>query len=219
MNPRDEAARDNLGLVHACCKRFRGRGIEYEELYSAGCLGLVKALNRFNPELGLQFSTYAVPVILGEIRALFRSGGAVKVSRSIKELSLKISRESAAFEAENGREPTVGELSDRLDTTPEKVNEALGASRLPMSLTGESEGEEREFDLPCEDMTERLTEKLALREEILLLSPEDRSLIILRYYRHKTQTETASILRLTQVQVSRREKKILGKLRERISNE
>lgn len=218
MKDRDKIVEENLGLVHACCKRFKNRGIEYDDLYSAGCMGLVKAVNNFNPELGLQLSTYAVPVILGEIKRLFRDGGTVKVSRSLKELSLKITKASSHFQSQNGRCPTVKELAKLLDTTCEKITEALNASKLPLSLTADCDEENRQLDLPCdEDSMDKLTEKLALEQVIKQLKNNDRKIIELRYYKHKTQSQTAKELDMTQVQVSRREKKILGYMRQKLS--
>lgn len=111
---REQRICDNIGLVHSCARRFMSRGIEYDDLFQAGCMGLVKAADGFEEERGLKFSTYAVPVILGEIRRLFRDGGTVKVSRSLKELSMRASRERDAFTAREGREPTIGELADLL---------------------------------------------------------------------------------------------------------
>ena len=133
--PREEFIQNNLGLVHSCAGRFRGRGIEYEELYAAGCLGLVKACEGFDPSRGLCFSTYAVPVILGEIKKLFRDGGTVKVSRSLKELGLKINAERERCLKRTGVEPGVNELAETLDTTPEQVALAIRASMPVLSLT------------------------------------------------------------------------------------
>lgn len=218
MNERDKIVEDNLALVHACCKRFRNRGIEYEELFSAGCVGLVKAVNNFNPDLKLQLSTYAVPVILGEIKRLFRDGGTVKVSRSLKELSLKINRETQVFQDKFGRSPTVSELSKNLCVPEEKVADAINASRYPISLTNSGEDDEnRQIDLPTDDIMDKLTEKLALSEVINLLSNDDKKIIELRYFKFQTQSETAKVLNMTQVQVSRREKKILTFMREKLS--
>ena len=131
---RKELIEQNLGLVHACANRFRGRGIEYEELYSAGCLGLVKAADGFREELGFAFSTYAVPAVLGEIRRLFRDGGAVKVSRSLKERSREAVKLSEKLTKENGREPTVTELSKILGIDCFAVSELLNISLPPVSL-------------------------------------------------------------------------------------
>ncbi len=218
MNLRDKTVENNFGLVHACCKRFKNHGIEYDDLFSAGCLGLVKAVDRFNPDLGLQLSTYAVPVILGEIKGLFRESGTVKVSRSLKELSLKITRASSEFENENQRFPTVSELAKILDTTVEKINDALNSAKIPLSLTAENDDDEnRQIDLPQEDTIDKLTERLAVKQVIKELDNMDRKIIELRYYMHKTQTETAKELNMTQVQISRREKKILTFMRQKLS--
>ncbi len=134
----DEFAERNMGLVHALANRFRGRGIEYEELVSAGCMGLVKAARGFDESRGLCFSTYAVPVILGEIKRLFRDGGTVRVSRTVKELSLKIAAYREKCTAD-GRDPTVGEIADHLGETVESVTEAIAASRPALSLTAADE--------------------------------------------------------------------------------
>lgn len=214
----DKMVEDNLALVHACCKHFRNRGIEYEELYSAGCMGLVKAVNRFNPDLKLQLSTYAVPVILGEIKRLFRDGGTVKVSRSLKELSLKINSETKKFTEKHDRTPTVEELSKILGEHEEKIADAINSARYPLSLTNSYEDDDnRQIDLPSDDIMEKLTEKLALNEVLKLLNREDKKIIELRYFKYRTQCETAKVLNMTQVQVSRREKKILLFLREKLA--
>lgn len=214
---RDAFAEQNLGLVHLCVKRFRGRGIEYDDLYSAGCVGLIKAIDAFDESRGVQFSTYAVPVILGEIKRLFRDGGAVKVSRSLKELSLKVVREKENFMKLYAREPQLSELSERLGVSQEEVVEALNVSAPPVSLTGEDDGGEgKQLDVPVENHEEQIAELLSLKEVINGLEPRDRRLIVLRYLRGKTQTETAKELAMTQVQVSRREKKILAHLREKL---
>ena len=211
---RDERICQNLGLVHTCARRFIGRGIEYDDLYQAGCMGLVKAVDGFDESRGLKLSTYAVPVILGEIRRLFRDGGTVKVSRSLKELSLKVMKERDAFQAREGREPTVGELADCLGLEREQVVEALGASLPALSLTRSGEDADGdEIDLPVAAPEESVTNRLALRQVLGSLSDNDRSLIELRYFRHKTQQHTAEVLGMTQVQVSRRERAILRELR------
>lgn len=215
----DKTVEENLALVHACCKRFKNRGIEYEELYSAGCMGLVKAVNKFNPELGLKLSTYAVPVILGEIKRLFRDGGTVKVSRSLKELSLKINRETEAFQEKNNRAPTVAELGRLLEVSEEKIADAINSARFPLSLTNSFDDDEnRQIDLPTDDIMDKLTEKLALNDVIEKLEQKDKKIIELRYFKYKTQSETAKELNMTQVQISRREKKILLFMRKKLSS-
>ena len=207
---RDEFIAANLPLVHSLANRLRGRGIDYEELFSAGSLGLVKAYDNFDETRGLCFSTYAVPVILGEMRRLFRDGGTVKMSRSLKELSMRVQRAREEL-TKSGAEPTVTELADHLGITPEEAAEAVQASIPPMSLTDREEG--GEFDVPVESAENSLIDRLALRQCMEKLSEDDRTLIVLRYFRNKTQSETAQLLGMTQVQVSRRERKILNELR------
>ena len=213
----EKAVRDNIGLVHACARRFRGRGIEYDDLFQAGCLGLVKAAGSFDESRGVRFSTYAVPAILGEIKRLFRDGGTVKVGRSLKELSLRAGRESAAFLQREGRPPTVGELAARLGVEPEQAAEALGAAQAPVSLTASDENGAGQIDIGVEPEDDRIAELLSLRQVVTELEPRDRKIIFFRYFQSRTQTETASALGMTQVQVSRREKKILSELRRRLS--
>ena len=210
------AADRNLGLVHTVASRFKGRGIEYEELFSAGCLGLVKASDRFDESRGLCFSTYAVPLILGEIKCLFRKGGALKVSRSLRELSLCVSRRRDEYIVQYGCEPTVKELSSLCSISEEQCTEALCASRRPLSLTLPDE-DEALSDIPVDSAEERLAERLSLRQEIERLPESDRKLIELRYFRSLTQSQTAKFLGTSQVQICRREKKILALLKEKLS--
>ena len=216
MAERDILIKENLGLVHACAKRFKGRGIDYDDLYQAGCLGLVKAFDNFKSELGYKFSTYAVPVIIGEIKRLFRDGGAVKISRGLKELSLKVTREVQSFELKNGREPSVKELSDIMGFEPEQISEALTASMQPVSLTVTDDDGENQADIPVQSPDENITEIMSLNTELSRLEARDRKMIELRFFRNMTQSQTAKMLDMTQVQVSRREKKILLYLRERL---
>lgn len=210
---RDKLVTENLGLVHLCANRFRGRGVEYEELYSSGCVGLVKAAGAFDEERGVKFSTYAVPVILGEIKRVFRDGGTVKVSRSLKELSMKVTREKADFILKNGREPTVCELADIMGESVENIAEALSAALPCISLTGGEDEDGRQHDIPSPFREADIYEGIALRQVMDRLSADDRRLIFLRYFKGLTQSRTADMLGMTQVQVSRREKKILGELR------
>ena len=217
MDERDAFIAQNLGLVHSCCHRFTGRGMEYDDLYQAGCVGLIKAYDGFDENRGLCFSTYAVPAILGEIRRLFRDGGTIKVGRTLKELSLKAAREKEKLAGELGREPHISELAQRLQITEEETAQALTAGLPPLSLTYENEDGTTELDLPVEDENEQLSDALALREVMNTLNETDRDLIKLRYFGRKTQTQTARVLGMTQVQVSRREKVILGELRRKLS--
>lgn len=208
-------AEENLGLVHLCANRFRGRGIEYEDLYSAGCLGLLKAVRAFDSGRGVKFSTYAVPVILGEIKRLFRDGGSVHVSRSLKDLSIKLQKICSDFVQHNGREPAISELAEITGETESDISEALCASQPLLSLTASDD--ESQLDIPVEAPDETIIDILALRQLMQQLSDEDRTLLELRYFKSFTQSKTAQILGITQVQVSRREKKLLLYMREQLS--
>lgn len=211
---RDEFISQNLPLVHSLANRFRGKGIEYEELYSAGCLGLVRAYDNFDFGRGLCFSTYAVPVILGEIRRLFRDGGTVKVSRSLKELSLRASRERDRMLSE-GREPHISEIAESLGVSREAAAEAITAGIPPLSLSPQGD-DEAAPEIPAPSGEERLIDRLALRQCLSELEENDRKLILLRYDKELTQSRTAAILGMTQVQVSRRERKILAAMKEKM---
>ena len=207
----------NLGLVHSCAGRFRGRGIEYDDLYSAGCMGLVKAYDGFDESRGVCFSTYAVPVILGEIKKLFRDGGTVKVSRSLKELWIRVqaAREHALKLC--GREPTISQLSQLLGESEEMITLAIQAAQPAMSLTPENtEDGDRQLDIPVDSPEEALAERISLEEVLRALPEQDQQLIRLRFYGNKTQSETAKVLHTTQVQISRRERRILSLLRRRL---
>ena len=207
----------NMGLVHSCCNRFKCKGIEYDDLFQAGCIGLIKATSGFDESRGLMFSTYAVPVILGEIKRLFRDGGSVKVGRTLKELSLKVVRENERLSKSLGREPTVSEIAKALDVSAESVAEALLAAQPTLSLTCESDDGIGEYDISVEPESEKLIENISLSEVLDRLPEKDRKLIYLRYFGYKTQSETAEQLGMTQVQVSRREKVILSVMRKQLA--
>ena len=214
---REEFIQQNLGLVHACAGRFRSRGIEYDDLYAAGCVGLIKAYDGFDWGRGVCFSTYAVPVILGEFKKLFRDGGTVKVSRSVKELGIKASAVREKLLKEMGSEPTVSQIAQRLNASAEQVAMALKAGLPAISLTpaGENDGN-RELDIPIDSPEEELTDRISLQEVMQRLSPEEQKLIRLRYFCGRTQSETARMLNTTQVQISRRERKLLGLMRRQL---
>ncbi len=209
----------NLGLVHACAGRFRGRGMEYDDLYSAGCMGLVKAYDGFDAERGVCFSTYAVPVILGEIKKLFRDGGTVKVSRSIKELGLRVNAAREHHRKLCGTEPTLSQLAQELGESVENITLALQAAQPTLSLTPEGEDHDRQIDIPVDSPEEELADRIGLAEVLEHLPPEDQRLIRLRFYANYTQSETAKLLHTTQVQISRRERKILRRMREKLLEE
>ncbi len=210
---RERFIAENLPLVHSLCRRFAGRGIEYDDLFGAGCVGLVKATDAFNESRGLCFSTYAVPVILGEIKRQFRDGGAVKVSRSLKELSLKANRTRERLSGELGREPTVGEIAVQLGVEAETVTAALESSRAVLSLTCEEDGETREYDLPTENPEDFLADRLTLSAALAHLDKREQQIVSCRYFHGLTQSKTAELLSMSQVQISRAERKILQKLK------
>lgn len=206
---------EHLALVHSIAAKFKGRGIEYEELYSAGCVGLVKAGNNFDKSRGLKFSTYAVPVIMGEIKQLFRDGGLVKVSRGLKEQSLKICRLRDEL-IKNGEEPRISDLAEKMGISNEEAALALSAAQPVLSLNTEDEDGEHIYDIPVEPEQLKSGERLALMQLLNRLEPQDRQLIWLRYWEECTQSKTAEALGMTQVQVSRREKKILSLLKSQL---
>lgn len=213
---RNELVEKNIGLVHACANKFRGKGAEYDDLFQAGCVGIIKAAENFDPERGFSFSTYAVPVILGEIKRLFRDGGTVSVSRSIKEKGRKISYERDKFIKKYDREPTVGELSEILGYNEFETAQAIAASLPVISLTVNDDESDSQLDIPVPDHEESVSMNLAVRQVMERLEEKDRELIKQRYFAGKTQTQTAQLLGMTQVQVSRREKQILKQMRQKL---
>lgn len=213
MSDRNKLIEENINLVHACAKRFVGRGIEYDDLYGAGCIGLIKAADGFDESRGLCFSTYAVPSIMGEIKRQFRDTGAVKVSRRLKELSLKVIREKEYFEMHTGESVSVSQLAEKLNATPEEITEAICASRQVLSLTYEDDDGTNEMQIPIDSCEENICSRIQMEEAIEKLDEIEKNVIMLRYFSEKTQVESAQILGISQVQVSRKEKKALEKLR------
>lgn len=213
---RSQMIEENIGLVHSCANKFRGRGVEYDDLFQAGCVGLVKAADGFDKDRGFSFSTYAVPVILGEIKRIFRDGGTVKVSRAMKEKIRLVMKEKEKMTEYLGFEPTVGQLAEKLGFSMSETAELLTAAMPAMSLTGDDESEGRELDIPTPAPEEEISERLALEQTLETLEKDEREIIELRYFKGMTQSKTAEILGLSQVQVSRKEKKILLKMRKKL---
>lgn len=212
---RDEMISENIGLVHSIAKRFTGRGADYEDLFQSGCVGLIKAVDNFDESKGFAFSTYAVPVIMGEIKRIFRDGGAIKVSRSLKEKSVKAQYLRDKFMERELREPTVSELSQMLGCDINETAEILNVIAPMISLSGFGENGDLDIDIPSDD-TEAIFERLSLMQAMDSLSEQERKLIEYRYFKGKTQCETAELLGVSQVQISRKEKAVLKKLRERL---
>ena len=212
--PQQALVENNLGLVHACANRFRGRGVEYDDLFGAGCVGLVKAASGFNEALGYRFSTYAVPAILGEIKRIFRDGGSVKIGRAAKEKARTLMKLQDELTTALDREPSVSELAERAGMDVSETAVLLSASLPTVSLTTE---ENADADIPVPPPDEPLTSRIDLARALQQLTQDERALIALRYEKGLTQTVTAELLGMTQVQVSRKEKQILMKLRELMS--
>lgn len=212
---RDELILNNLGLAGSCASRFMGKGVDYEDLYSAGCVGLIKAADGFDESLGFAFSTYAVPSILGEIRRIFRDGGAVKISRSLKEKARVLTTVKERFEKEYGVEPTVSELAEKMGISIEETAQLLCVSQPVVSLTAEDD-DEKQIDIPCDDEYAPIVDRLAIQQIMSTLDERDRRLIELRFFEGLTQSKTANILGISQVQVSRKEKIILNDIRKKL---
>ena len=217
----DEAAagalvEKNSGLVWSVARRFYGRGVDPEDLYQLGCLGLVKAIRDFDVAYGTRFSTYAVPKIAGEIRRFLRDDGSIKVSRTVKERAAAIRAAKANLEQRLGRSPTLSELTRATGLDPEEIAAAEIAVEAPDSLQRETGPEGLPLERVIGDWSqeERLVESMALRQAIARLPERERDVISLRYYRGLTQQRTADLLHISQVQVSRLEKRAIGRLRE-----
>ena len=223
----DKAARDilieeNMGLIHHVVKRFLGRGVEAEDLFQIGAVGLVKAVDRFDLSFGVRFSTYAVPMIAGEIKRFLRDDSMIKVSRSLKELAVKAERLREQLLMERGEEPGVDELAERLRVEPEELVQAMDSCTEVESLQkvisqGDGEGVSlMERVEQGKDEQEALLRRILLEELLSSLDPKERRLIVLRFFHDRTQTQVASELGMSQVQVSRLEKKILSALKEKM---
>ena len=206
---------ENAGLIWAVTKRFTGRGIETDDLYQLGCLGFIKAVNGFDLNFGTQFSTYAVPKIAGEIRRFLRDDGAVKVSRTIKEQAAAIKNMRSHLTTALGREPTLTELSRQIGLSPEEIAVAENATASVESIHKElgEDGFSLENILTDDDSEERLIEKIALRQALDKLSDREATVIKLRYFHGLTQDRVSKVLGVSQVQVSRIEKKALQNMK------
>lgn len=209
---------ENTGLIWAIARRYFGRGVDPDDLYQLGCVGFLKAIAGFDTNYGTQFSTYAVPKISGEIRRFLRDDGAVKVSRSVKERAVSIKMTRQRLTAEWGREPTITELSDETGFSIEEIATAETATSAAESIHRESgeEGFTLEAVLTDGAQEEQLIEKIALKQAIACLAEKEQLVINLRFFRGLTQDKTSKILGVSQVQVSRIEKKALLELRKYI---
>lgn len=222
---RDLVVMNNVGLVWSIVRRFINRGHEPDDLFQIGTIGLIKAIDKFDFSFKVKFSTYAVPMIMGEIKRYLRDDGMIKVSRSLKETSVKIKRTREKLTNKFGREPTIEEICDELNLDREDVIMALESNTEVESLNktiyrgdGNSIYLIDKLEGNDEDESEQVVDKLTLRETIESLDEKDKKIILLRYFQDKTQTDIAKELGISQVQVSRLEKKILAKLREKMTS-
>ena len=221
LEERKKIVEENMGLVGSIVKRFSATGHDMEDLFQIGCVGLVKAVERFDVRIGVKLSTYAVPVILGEIKRYLRDDGAVRISRSIKTNAMHIRTYIEQCEKENGAVPTISEIATHLHLETEDVLLAMDAARPIQYL--QADEEESGFSLMetlcAPDTEEHILNRIALREAIEILPIRDRKILTLRYYQNKTQAQVAELLSISQVQVSRLEKKLLATLRTKLLEE
>lgn len=219
---REVLIEENMGLIHHVVKRFLGRGVEAEDLFQIGAIGLVKAVDRFDLSFGVRFSTYAVPMIAGEIKRFLRDDSMIKISRSLKELAIRAARLREQILMERGEEPGVEELAGCLGVEPEELVQAMDGSAEVESLQkivyqGDGEGLSLMDKVEQEkDEEETLLRQLLLEQLLRDLEPKERKLIVLRFFHDRTQTQVAEELGMSQVQVSRLEKKILLSLKRQI---
>ncbi len=214
----EEILLENMPLIKSVIKRYKNSNIDYDDLIQLGSLGLIKAVMNFNPTFNVRFSTYAVPMIAGEIKRHIRDDGPIKVSRQTKTLVLSINKYVEEFRSKNEREPSVQEIAEKFELSTYDVVFALDSAKMPLSLFEkfDDDGTYLVDVIKTEDRTEDILDKLALKEIINSLDDRDKKIIILRYYRDKTQSEVAKILGVSQVQVSRLENKILNDIRKKM---
>ena len=218
----DEKAKErifinNAPLIKSVIKRFMNKGVEYDDLYQIGCMGFLKAINNFDDSFNVKFSTYTVPMIIGEIKRYMRDNGAIKVSRNLKILANKINRYIDEYSLKNNVSPTVDIIAEKFDITPEEAVVAMDSSRMPLSIFGKAgddeDGQEMIEKISCSDGEDSILDRIQISKVIEGLTEREQKLIVLRYYRDKTQNEIAEALGVSQVQVSRLENKILDKIR------
>lgn len=213
---------ENSPLIKSVIKRFKDKGIEYDDLYQLGCVGFLKAIKNFNSSFGVKFSTYVVPMVIGEIKRFLRDDGAIKVSRALKSLNLQINKFIDEYMKDNQTAPKIEEIANFLKVEEQDVIMAMESSKMPVSLYLPIEDDSENLSIidrleTEEDSNAKMLDNIALRELIKKLDYRDRKIILLRYYFDKTQSEIAKELNISQVQVSRLENKILDNLKNRLS--
>ncbi len=212
--------KENIPLIKSIVKRYKGKNIEYDDLMQLGSLGLVKAINNFNPDFGVRLSTYAVPMITGEIKRFIRDDGAIKVSRALKTMSYKIGQFVEDYQQKYAKEPEISVIAKEFDIDEQEVVYILDSSKMPVSIyekSDEDNGKSLIDRLSSGESEEDLLNKLTLKDCIQKLPQREKMLIVLRYYKDKTQSEIAKILGVSQVQVSRLEAKIITKLKKELT--
>lgn len=218
---KNQLIEQNSPLIKSIIKRFYGKGLEYDDLYQLGCLGFVKAIKNFNAEFNVKFSTYVVPMVIGEIKRFMRDDGAIKVSRAIKSLNLKINKFVENYYAENKASPTVENIAKHFGVEEGEIVMAMDSAKMPLSLyspTENSRGSSLIIDgIDSLATDENLMDKIAVREMLSSLTKRDRAIILMRYFYDKTQSEIAQKLNISQVQVSRLENRILNSLKKKLS--
>ena len=210
----------NLPLIKSIVKRYKNAQIDYEDLMQLGCMGLVKAINNFDASYGVKFSTYAVPMIAGEIKRFIRDDGAVKVSRALKTLSTKLHAYMDDYLQLNGHSPSIEHLAEYFEVDRQEIIFAMDSNKYPVSLYEKYDDESGQCvmdKLPSEDDSDELIDKILLKKLLEELPEREKTVIILRYYRDKTQSEIASVLGVSQVQVSRIETKVLNMMRRHLA--
>ncbi len=209
---------NNVPLIKSIISKFKNKGIEYDDLFQIGSIGLVKAIKNFNEDFNVKFSTYCVPMVIGEIKRYIRDNGAIKVSRTVKMLANKINRFIDEYSTLNDDSPSVEFIAEKFKITSEEVVVALDSVKMPLYIYDKFEDEDDDRELidkiPTKDDEENLVNKLHLYDIIKNLTEKERKIISLRYFRDKTQSEIASELGVSQVQISRLESKILNKIKE-----
>lgn len=217
----DELVSANMGLIRSIVPRFADRGVEYEDLVQIGAIGMIKAVKSYEPSFGTVFSTYAVPLIIGEIRRFLRDDGIIKISRTTKRIAQNAMKQKEKFAAEHGREPHISELAAVCGVSEDELTDALESAYPMHSLSepfGDDDGVTLEGAVPSsDDGISDLCETLSLRDAVKKLDPTEQKIIYLRYFRDRSQQQTADALGLTQVKVSRTEKRIYEKLKEMLT--
>lgn len=223
QNAKSVLLEENSPLIKSVIKRFKDKGVEYDDLYQLGCMGFLKAIKNFNSEFGVKFSTYVVPMVIGEIKRFMRDDGSIKVSRALKSLNLQINKFIEVFIKDNQRSPTIEEIANHFSTDEQEIVLAMDSAKMPISLYTPIEDGAESLCLidrieGQEDLNGNMLDNIALSQLIKKLDVRDKKIIMLRYFFDRTQSEIAKELNISQVQVSRLENKILENLKSKLTS-